>query len=108
MRDHRQAIKVYVSIEERGQLVERARSCDLTLSAYLRRLGVGHVPKSTIDAQAVLSLVNVNADQGRLGGLLKLWLSDRPGTGASAFDVRRVLRDIEDTQVKLRDLVRRL
>jgi hypothetical protein len=92
--EHRQAIKVYVSADERRRVAKRAAACDLSLSSYLRRLGVGQAPKSTIDAQAVLSLVKVNADQGRLGGLLKLWLSDRPGTGAPAFDVRRVLRDI--------------
>ena len=108
MADHRQAIKVYVSLEERERLIERASGCDLPLSAYLRRLGIGHQPKSTIDAQAVLLLLKVNADQGRLGGLLKLWLSDRPGTGAPAFDVRRLLGQIEATQLRLRSLVRRL
>lgn len=29
-----------------------------------------------MDYKAVLDLVKVNADLGRLGGLLKLWLSD--------------------------------
>jgi len=52
--------------------------------------------------------VRVNADQGRLGGLLKLWLSDRPGDGASTSDVRRLLREIEETQITLRKLVQRL
>ncbi len=108
MPDHRRAIKVYVSLEERERLIERARGCDLPLSAYLRRLGIGHQPKSTIDAQAVLLLLKVNADQGRLGGLLKLWLSERPGAGAPAFDVRRLLGQIEATQLRLRALVRRL
>lgn len=108
MPDHRQAIKVYVTLEERGRLMKRASDCDLSISAYLRRLGGGHEPKSTIDAQAVLSLIKVNADQGRLGGLLKLWLSDRPGTDVAAFDVRRLLREIEATQAGLRALVRRL
>ncbi len=108
MADHRQAVKVYVSFEERERLLERARGCDLPLSAYLRRLGIGHQPRSTIDAQAVLSLLKLNADQGRLGGLLKLWLSERPGSGASAFDVRRLLGQIEATQLRLRALVRRL
>jgi hypothetical protein len=52
--------------------------------------------------------VKVNADQGRLGGLLKLWLTERPGDGASTRDVRRVLQEIEATQAELRRLVQRL
>ena len=88
--------------------MERAKGCDLSVSAYLRQLGTRHELKSTLDAQAVLSLVKVNADQGRLGGLLKLWLSDRPGAGVAAFDVRRLLCEIEAAQGELRSLVKRL
>jgi hypothetical protein len=77
-------VKLYVSAEEHGRLLQQAQSCDLTLSVYLRTLGMGYEPKSTMDAQAILSLIKVNADQRRLGGLLKLWLSERPGEGARA------------------------
>jgi hypothetical protein len=56
----------------------------------------------------VQDLVRVNADQGRLGGLLKLWLVERPGEGASTVDVRRLLQQIEETQAELRRLVQRL
>ena len=108
MPDHRQAIKVYVTLEERRRLMEQARNCDLSVSAYLRQLGTRHELKSTLDAQAVLSLIKVNADQGRLGGLLKLWLTDRPGAGVAVFDVRRLLCEIEAAQGELRSLLKRL
>ena len=32
--------------------------------------------KSIIDQNSIADLAKVNADQGRLGGLLKLWLTD--------------------------------
>jgi hypothetical protein len=108
MRGRRHPVKLYVSAQEHSRLLQRARSCDLPVSVYLRRLGTGYEPKSTLDAQAILSLIKVNADQGRLGGLLKLWLSARPGEGAAAFEVRDVLRRIEAAQLELRAIIRRL
>jgi hypothetical protein len=108
MSGRRRPVKLYVSAEEHGRLLERAQSCDLPVSVYLRRLGTGYEPKSTPDAQAILSLIKVNADQGRLGGLLKLWLSERPGEGAARFEVRHVLRRIEAAQLELRAIIRRL
>ena len=108
MYGRRHAIKIYVSRDEHDRLLQRASGCDLSLSAYLRMVGTGYQPKSTMDAQAILSLVKINADQGRLGGLLKLWLSEKPGAGASAFDVRQLLRKIEASQAELRAMVKRL
>jgi hypothetical protein len=108
MSGRRHAVKLYVSAQEHGRLLERAQGCDLPVSVYLRRLGTGYEPKSTLDAQAILSLIKVNADQGRLGGLLKLWLSARPGEGAAAFEVRDVLRRIEAAQLELRAIIKRL
>jgi hypothetical protein len=35
-----------------------------------------------LDHAAVSDLAKVNGDKGRLGGLLKLWLVDRPEKGA--------------------------
>jgi hypothetical protein len=33
--------------------------------------------KSILDQNSIADLAKVNADQGRLGGLLKLWLTNR-------------------------------
>ena len=101
-------LKVVVSPEDRAAIETRARAADLPVSAYLRRLGTGFQPKSTLDQQAIGDLVRMNADQGRLGGLLKLWLSEKPGQGAPAYDVRRLLREIEGVQADLKAIVRRL
>ena len=101
-------LRVQVTEAEHAQIAASAADTRLSVSSYLRALGVGFRPKSTVDHQAVLALVNVHGDQGRLGGLLKLWLSEKPGQGASVVDVRRLLGEIEAAQVELRQLMRRL
>jgi hypothetical protein len=41
----------------------------------LRRLGLAILLQSTIDQRAILDLVKINADLGRFGGLIKMWLT---------------------------------
>lgn len=48
-------------------------------------------PPSVYDQEAIRALMKVCGDQGRLGGLLKLWLVDRAGEGAEVADVRELL-----------------
>ena len=107
-RDRNRPLRVVVSDVERAKIVTRAKKAGLSISAYLRGVGMGFQPMSMIDVMAVRDLVRVQADQGRLGGLLKLWLVEKPGQGASTFEVRRVLRQIEELQHQLREIVRRL
>jgi hypothetical protein len=101
-------LRVVVSPEDRAAIETRARAVDLSVSAYLRRLGTGFAPNSTLDQQAIGDLLRLNADQGRLGGLLKLWLSEKPGQGMPTYDVRSLLRQIEGVQADIKAIVRRL
>ena len=98
-------LRVVVSDAEQAQIARRAAEASLSVSAYLRALGLGYAPKSTLDQRAIGELVRVHANQGRLGGLLKLWLVEKPGQGAPAFDVRRLLRRIEELQAQLKVIV---
>lgn len=101
-------VYVWVSAEELERLKRRAEAAQLSLSAFLRNLGLGYEPRSTYDAKAILILAKTNGDQGRLGGLLKMWLS-RSGEGEGpALDVRRLLQEIADTQARLDEAVRAL
>ena len=90
----RDQIKVRLTPAERAAVEERATATGRSIAVLLRELALGYTPKSMLDQRMVHDLVKVNADQGRLGGLLKLWLTERPGEGASTVDVRRVLKDI--------------
>jgi len=91
--------------EEMDDIAARAAACGLPISAYLRNLGRGYSPPSVLDSQAILGLLKVNADQGRLGGLLKLWLSTRRGEGAPHTDVQGLLDRIRTAQVRIERLL---
>jgi hypothetical protein len=46
--------------------------------------------------------------KGGLGGLLKPWLVDQPGRGASEIDVRRLLEKTNDLQGTMAEIVARI
>ena len=60
----------------------------MSVAAYLRALGTGHSPPGKVDLRAIHELGRLRADLGRLGGLLKLWLTDRAGEGTEAAECR--------------------
>jgi hypothetical protein len=102
-RSHR--IDVWADAEELVEINARCKALKLSRSEYLRNLGLGYQPKGQFDQEAIRELVKLHADQGRLGGLLKLWLSEKQGEGASTKEVRSVLQQIESLQMELARLV---
>lgn len=108
-RDRSRPLRAVVNAEERAQIEQRAKGARLTISAYLRACALGiRVRSSALEHEQVMLLSRVNADQGRLGGLLKLWLTDRPGTGATIREVRQLLAQIEAVQAQLAEASSRL
>ena len=100
-------MKVFVTDAERARIEERAKLAGLSVSSYLRAAGLHQPIRSVLDHQAVCDLAKVNGDQGRLGGLLKLWLMERAGQGAPAAEVRCLLDRIGETQAQLADIAGR-
>ena len=94
-------LKVLVSERERAEIETRAAATGLSVSAYLRYLGLGFQPNPTLDQEAILALLKVNADQGRLGGLFKLRLSGQGVPSAESMEIRKHLSAIEECQLKL-------
>jgi hypothetical protein len=102
-------IMVRVTAQEKERIKAHAQACGLSAPALLRQLGLGHPVQGVLDQKAVLALVRVNGDLGRLGGLLKMWLSnDERFPHGITHDVLRLFREIEQTQAKLRRLVEAL
>ena len=101
-------MKVFVTDAERARIEERAKIAGLSVSAYLRAAGLNQPIRSVLDHDAVRDLAKVNGDQGRLGGLLKLWLIERAGQGAPAIEVRRLLDRIGEVQAQLADIAGRV
>ena len=106
--NRRRPISVAVNDADRARIEQRARAASLSVSAYLRTVGLGQVTRSALDHAAVAELVKVAGDQGRLGGLLKLWLVEQPGRGAPERDVRRLLDHLGELQGKLAEVVGRV
>jgi hypothetical protein len=106
--DRRCPLRVVVSASERSRIEERAQAAGLSVSAYLRTAGLCHPLRSAFDHAAVVELARVNGDQGRLGGLLKFWLADRPGIGAPAIEVRLLLDRIAELQGRLAEIAGRI
>ena len=84
----------------------------MTVAAYLRAVGMGYQPRAVVDRDRIDEMLRINGDLGRLGGLLKLFLSD--DAKLERFDSRQVskailvaLRRIEETQTELRATVKR-
>ncbi len=112
-RKHGKHLRVPVLPHEETMIKENAARASLTVAEYLRRLSLGHVIKGTIDSENVLKLVKINADQGRLGGLLKLWLTDDPKLALANIAcmpsvVRALLKRIEANQDEMLRLVQSL
>ena len=106
----RKAIRVWVNKEEKATIESRqqAVNCGST-SSYLRALGLGYEPTSKLDKLAVLELAKVNADQGRLGGLLKMLLTNKERHASKDHQrMLNLLREIETAQQRLLRLVEQL
>lgn len=101
-RKHGKHLRVPVLPEEEALIKENAERAGLTIAAYLRNVGIGYEIRGIVDNNEVEKLAKINGDLGRLGGLLKLWLTNdartvRFGEGT----IRAALARIEDTQDKM-------
>lgn len=94
-------IKVWVSDAEKAIIAERAAQTGLSLSAFLLATGLNTPLKSRVDLLAVADLAKVNGDLGRVAGLLKLWLAEKRGQGASPKDVENMMISFRELQGKM-------
>jgi len=82
-------IQVRATKKEKREIGKRAENCASgTTSNYLRSLGLGVGLKTKADLDVAHQLIKLSADMGRVGGLIKLFISERKGrTSAADFDV---------------------
>jgi hypothetical protein len=104
-------VKFRATAEEADAIASQARTVGMTVGAYLRAVGAGYQPRAVVDRDRVDAMLKVNGDLGRLGGLLKLWLSD--DAKLNHFDRSQVrqailaaLRRIDENQGALRSAIR--
>lgn len=101
-RQYKLHLRVPVRQEEEVHIKNQAAKCGISVSRYLRVLGMGYQPKSIVDNEQVQELARINGDLGRLGGLLKLWLSnDRRAAHFDKKAINGILSNIEDARSQM-------
>jgi len=92
-------LRVPVFPDEKEEIERQARQAGLSVARYLREVGQGYEIKGITDYERVRELARINGDLGRLGGLLKLWLTDDVRTAKfSEATILALLGRIEITQ----------
>ncbi|MBS0300058.1 MAG: conjugal transfer transcriptional regulator TraJ [Proteobacteria bacterium] len=102
-------LRVPVLPIEEAEIKSKATDAGLTVAEYLRNLGLGYQVPSVVDSRQVDALLKINADLGRLGGLIKLWLTNDERTkliGKSQLHL--TLDSIRDTQSTMLDVIMKL
>lgn len=98
-----------ISQEDKEIISENARKCNLTVGEYLRQVGCGYTPKNNEHLERIHDLIIVNSDLGRLGGLLKLWLTDQ--LKVSYYyrkGIVRLLHEIEYNRLQLEEIMEKI
>lgn len=92
-------IKVYCLPDEKKIIEENAKAAGKSASAFLLAVGQGYRVTGITDYEHVRELARINGDLGRLGGLLKLWLTnDERTANFGDATIRAVLSKIEKNQ----------
>ena len=102
-----QHLRVPVTQNEKEEIEQNAGSVGMSVARFLREIGLGYEARSILDHKHVNELVKINGDLGRLGGLLKMWLTNDARTADfSASTIMAVLWRIEETQTMMKEIMR--
>jgi len=106
-------IKVWVTTAEKAAIAEKAAAHSMSISRYLRALGLALPIQSTVDQRAMLDLLNINADLGGLGGLIKMLLTSNESSQSASAQVMeikldRTLNEISALQKKMKERIEAL
>jgi len=100
-----------VTPEEEEAILRNSEACKMDCSDYLRTLGTGFIPASKLDQESIKDLCKAAGDLGRLGGLLKLWITEKRDREQPARDTISV-QDIDslwkDIQLSYQQLKARI
>lgn len=102
-------LRVPVLSSEEIQIKSNAATAGLSIAEYLRRISLGYQIQSSVDKDYILQLAKINGDLGRLGGLLKLWLTqDKRVAHFDLHTVKTLLNRIQATQDAMLEVVKKL
>ena len=106
MTPKKEKIELRVTPEDKKRLKELAQAHAMSLSEYLRQAGLMQEIASRTEIETTLELAKMNADQARLGNMLKLAIDsgNEPEIERLIAEVRRTQQTIRETleSIKLR------
>jgi hypothetical protein len=105
-------IKVFCTPTEKQAITNSAYRCGLSVSHYLRAIGLGLSNTRIHDACVTDELIKTKVELGRIVGLLKLCLNRTetlPLDSRALFreTVTGVIQDVEDNKASLKALIQR-
>ncbi|MDR1613554.1 MAG: hypothetical protein LBT97_12350 [Planctomycetota bacterium] len=103
-------LKVKVTQYEKARIAGNAKACGMTMSSFARALLNGNNPVPLNDLKDMKEVFRLHADLGRLGGLLKMFLTnderlDDMGRDMATVTIDNILLDIRITQDVLKKKV---
>ena len=102
-------LRVPVLPIEEAEIKSKATDAGLPVAEYLRNLDLGYQVPSVVDSRQVDSLLKINGDLGRLGGLIKLWLTNDKRTKLiGKSQLHMTLDSIRNTQSTMLDVIMKL
>lgn len=103
------SVKIRVNELEHEEINRRANMYGVTTSTYIRNIALNYPITSKVDYLSLMELGKCRADLGRLGGLLKMWLSNKDRrAGLDEIEVKSLYKEIEAKQEELIELARKL
>lgn len=102
---------MYLKVNERNKIAQEARECGMSMSGYIRTLALNNGKLvSNTELKEMDEVMKVHADLGRLGGLLKMTLTNDErlndmGREMGVATIDGTLVDIRFAQAKLLELV---
>lgn len=101
-------IRVPVFPHEHEAIRRNAKAAGMAVAPFLRAVALGHQVHGVLDQDLVRQLAKINADQGRLGGLLKLWLTNPEKIEGQMDSIDSLMLKIHDMQMALLHLVNKV
>lgn len=88
--------------------MKNAESVGLSGPGFLRSMGMKFRPKSVVDQMVFTEMLEIHADLNRIGGLIKLWLSERetklpPEAQVSVYDLQRLIGDLREASTVVKN-----
>jgi len=105
-RRRQQHLRVPVFPDEKAVIEAQAQRAGMSVARFLREVGQGYRIGGIVDYTQVRELARINGDLGRLGGLLKLWLTNDERTAQfGEATLRALLARIEATQDEMGEVM---